>query len=576
MNRINKLRAELAKEDISAIIIPSNDPHFGEYIPDYYKAIEWLSGFTGEAATLVITSDKAAIWVDSRFFISAEAELAGTGIEIMKLKVEGTPSIPQWIKSQLGEDDIVAMDEQLFSYSEYNQMLDDLAPLNVTLIEDPLDAVWEDRPALQFNPIRMMDEAVCGESVASKHRRLVEKLNLPFGFAYIITALDEVAWLCNIRGTDVEYNPLALSYAIVTEKDITLFLRQEMLPEQAMRSLNEQGVILRDYEDIDSALKGLSKDRMRIFSSGKVTARNFLASMENIHQNSSMGAWMADPTIGGTLNRMKAVKNSTEIEGFRRAFIEDAKAMVQVIDWVKANAGKGITEYDVAQKLIECRSECPDYLGESFPAIVAVGANGAQPHYMPSEENSSPIPAEGLVLIDTGAQYTYGTTDTTRMIPLGELSQEMKDDYTAVLKGMVDLSMAVFYKGQRGASLDILARGPVMKQGRMYLHGTSHGIGHALCVHEGPQSVRMEENPAPLDLGVVISNEPAMYLAGHYGIRHENVIVVVPAMKNESGEFYKFESLTVTPIDMSAVNFDMLDAEEKAWLEDFNSRFSKL
>ncbi len=576
MERINRLRTELAKEDISAIIIPSNDPHFGEYIPDYYKAIEWLSGFTGEAATLVITTEKAAIWVDSRFFISAEAELAGTGIEIMKLKVEGTPSIPQWIKSQLGEDDIVAMDEQLFSYAEYNQMLDDLAPLNVTLIEDPLDAVWEDRPALQFNPIRMVDESVCGESVASKHRRLVERLSLPFPFAYIITALDEVAWLCNIRGTDVEYNPLALSYAIVTEKDITLFLRQEMLTAEAMQSLNSQGVILRDYEDIDRALKALPKDRMRIFSSGKVTARNFLAAMENIHQNSPMGAWMADPTVGGTLNRMKAVKNEVEIEGFRRAFIEDAKAMVKVIDWVKDNAGKGITEYDVAQKLIECRSECPDYLGESFPAIVAVGANGAQPHYMPSEENPTPIPAEGLVLIDTGAQYTYGTTDTTRMIPLGGLTQEMKDDYTAVLKGMVDLSMAVFYKGQRGASLDILARGPVMKRGRMYLHGTSHGIGHALCVHEGPQSVRMEENPAPLDLGVVISNEPAMYLAGRYGIRHENVVVVMPAMKNESGEFYKFETLTVTPIDMSAVNFDMLDKEEIAWLEEFNSRFEHL
>ncbi len=578
IERINRLRAELAKDDYSAIIIPSNDPHFGEYIPDYYKTIEWLSGFTGEAATLVITQEKAAIWIDSRFFISGEQELRGTGIEMMKLKVEGTPTIAGWLKSQLAEDDIVVMDEMLFSYAEYNQMLDDLAPLNVALIPDPMDAVWEDRPALQFNPIRVLDETITGESVKSKHSRLVSALSQHLGeekFAYIITVLDEIAWLCNIRGTDVEYNPLVLSYAIVTEKEITLFLRQEMLSEEAVHYLCSQGVILRDYEEIERTLSSLPTPAVRIFSSGKVTARNFLSAVESVNSDFPM-RWAGDPTPGGTLNRMKAVKNEVELEGFRRAFIEDGKAMVKVIQWVKDNAGKGITEYDVAQKLIECRSECPDYLGESFPAIVAVGANAAAPHYMPSATGSAPIPAQGLILIDTGGQYTYGTTDTTRMIPLGEQSQEIIDDYTAVLKGMVDLSRAVFRKGTRGCQLDILARGPVMAQGRMYMHGTSHGLGHALCVHEGPQSIRMEENPVPLEAGCVLSNEPAMYLEGSHGIRHENVVAVVPAFTTESGEFYRFETLTVTPIDMSAVNFKMLDAQEIAWLEEFNSRFGKL
>ncbi len=578
IERVNRLRAELAREEYSAIIIPSNDPHFGEYIPDYYKAIEWLSGFTGEAATLVITQYKAALWVDSRFFISGEKELNGTGIEMMKLKVEGTPTIAGWLKEQLGEDDIVVMDEQLFSYGEYNQMLDDLAPLNVALIADPLNAVWKDRPALQFNPIRVLDESITGESIKSKHQRLASALNRYLGsekFAYIITVLDEIAWLCNIRGTDVEYNPLVLSYAIVTENEISLFLRQEMLSEKAMHYLCSQGVVLHDYEDIERTLSSLPTGLVRIFSSGRVTARNFLAATESVNSDFPM-RWTADPTPGGTLNRMKAVKNEVELDGFRRAFVEDGKAMVKVIEWVKENAGKGITEYDVVQKLIECRSECPDYLGESFPAIVAVGANAAAPHYMPSKTESTPIPAQGLVLIDTGGQYTYGTTDTTRMIPLGAQPQEIIDDYTAVLKGMVDLSRAVFRKGTRGCQLDILARGPVMAQGRMYMHGTSHGLGHALCVHEGPQSIRMEENPVPLEIGCVLSNEPAMYLEGSHGIRHENVVAVVPAFTTESGEFLRFETLTITPIDMSAVNLEMLDAKEIKWLEEFNAKFAEI
>ena len=404
----------------------------------------------------------------------------------------------------------------------------------------------------------------------------MEKLKGPVPFAYIVTALDEVAWLCNIRGTDIEYNPLPLSYAVVTEECVTLFLRQEMLEHEAAAALHRQGVIMKDYEEFGRFLKALPKTCVRIFSSGKITSKYFFAAMENVHQHSPFSPYIPDPVPGGTLCMMKAVKNGVELEGFRKAFIEDARAMAKVIDWVKANLGSGITEYDVAMKLVECRSECPDYLGESFPAIVAFGANAAMPHYMPSEQGSAVIRPEGFLLIDTGAQYTYGTTDTTRTIPLGPLTQRQRDDYTAVLKGMIDLSMAVFRKGMRGCLLDILARGPVMKAGRMYLHGTSHGIGHNLCVHEGPQSIRMEENRVPLHEGMVMSNEPAAYIDGEYGIRHENVITVVPHESNENGEFYRFETLTALPIDLSPVNFDMLDSEEKAWVEDFNSHCAEL
>ena len=568
--RLDLLRKVLAGDDISAMIIPS--PHFGEYIPDHYKVLEWLSGFTGEAATLVVTQKEAALWVDSRFFIQAAAQLEGSGIEMMKLKVEGTPSIADWLKARLEADDIVAMDEDLFPYSEYMEMMDSLAPLSPALIEDPFDKVWKDRPALQFNPVRYVDETVSGESVSSKHGRLVEKLRGPVPFAYVVTALDEVAWLCNIRGTDIEYNPLALSYAVVTEECITLFLRQEMLEHEAAAALHRQGVILKDYEEFGRFLKALPKTCVRIFSSGKITAKYFFAAMDNVHQRSPFSPYVPDPVPGGTLAMMKAVKNAVELEGFRKAFIEDAKAMAKVIDWVKANVGSGITEHDVAMKLIECRSECPDYLGESFPAIVAFGANAAMPHYMPSEQGSAVIRPEGFLLIDTGAQYTYGTTDTTRTVPLGPLTQRQKDDYTAVLKGMIDLSMAVFRKGMRGCLLDILARGPVMKAGRMYLHGTSHGIGHNLCVHEGPQSIRMEENRVPLVEGMVMSNEPAAYIEGEYGIRHENVITVVQHEGHEYGDFYSFETLTALPIDLSPVNFDMLDSAERSWIEEFNAR----
>lgn len=570
--RLDRLREVLAGEDISAMIIPSTDPHFGEYIPDRYKVLEWLSGFTGESATLAVTMKEAALWVDSRFFIQAAEQLEGSGIEMMKLKVEGTPSVEQWLKERLEPDDIVAMDEDLFTYPEYVEKTDALSPLSPALIEDPFDRIWKDRPALKFNPVRFVDESVCGESVSSKHRRLVEKLRGPVPFAYVVTAMDEVAWLCNIRGTDIEYNPLPLSYAVVTEECINLFVRQEMLGSGTMAALLKEGVVLKDYEEFGRCLRNLPKTCVRIFSSGKITAKYFFAAMDNVHQNAPFRPYMPDPQSGGTLAMMKAVKNGVEAEGFRKAFVEDGKALARVIEWVKANAGTGITEHDVAMKLIEVRSECPDYLGESFPAIVAYGPNAALPHYMPSAVSSAVIGTEGFLLIDTGAQYVYGTTDTTRTVPLGHLTEEQKNDYTAVLKGMIDLSMAVFSKGTRGAQLDILARGPVMKAGKMYLHGTGHGIGHNLCVHEGPQSVRMEENPVPLAEGMVISNEPAIYVEGEYGIRHENALMVIAHNKNRHGEFLSFETLTAIPVDMSPVNYEMLDAEEQRWISEFNGR----
>ena len=563
---IISLRTLMERKGISAMIIPSNDPHFGEYIPDHYKCREWLSCFTGSAGTLVVTGHSAALWTDSRYFVQADRELAGTGILLMKLKIAGTPSIPEWIKSELPEGGTVAIDEDLFTYSEYKGYQSALDPLKVEMISDPFDEIWEGRPSLEFHSVECMPESVSGESVISKRERLCAALGVGTPFAYVVTALDEIAWLCNIRGCDVEYNPLVIAYAIVTTDKITLFGCVDMFPEQVKSYLRSQNVEIEGYSSFTDALKGLGDDVVKIFSSDQATAKNYMAAGPNI---------LPDPTTGGTLNLMKAKKNSVELDGFRRACAEDAKAWKKLLEYLRVNIVEKdpqeyilnpLTEYDIAEKLIEFRRESEDYRGESFEPIVAYAANGALPHYTATKESCSVIRQRGFLLIDSGAQYTYGTTDTTRTIPMGPLTQEEMEDYTAVLKGMTDLSMARFPQGTRGAQLDILARGPLFSRGKKYLHGTGHGIGHYLCVHEGPQSIRMEENPVHLYPGMVLSNEPAVYVEGSHGIRIENTIVVSPWKVGDDGEYYEFETITQIPISTVPVVWSRLSEEEKQWL----------
>mgnify|MGYP006318473711 FL=1 len=563
---IISLRTLMERKGISAMIIPSNDPHFGEYIPDHYKCREWLSCFTGSAGTLVVTGQSAALWTDSRYFVQADKELAGTGILLMKLKIAGTPSIPEWIKSELPKGGTVAIDEDLFTYSEYKGYQSALDPLKVEMISDPFDEIWEGRPSLEFHSVECMPESVSGESVISKRERLCAALGVGTPFAYVVTALDEIAWLCNIRGCDVEYNPLVIAYAIVTTDKITLFGCVDMFPEQVKSYLRSQNVEIVGYSSFTDALKGMGDDVVKIFSSDQATVKNYMAAGPNI---------LPDPTTGGTLNLMKAKKNSVELDGFRRACAEDAKAWKKLLEYLRVNIVEKdpqeyilnpLTEYDIAEKLIEFRRESEDYRGESFEPIVAYAANGALPHYTATKESCSVIRQRGFLLIDSGAQYTYGTTDTTRTIPMGPLTQEEMEDYTAVLKGMTDLSMARFPQGTRGAQLDILARGPLFSRGKKYLHGTGHGIGHYLCVHEGPQSIRMEENPVHLYPGMVLSNEPAVYVEGSHGIRIENTIVVSPWKVGDDGEYYEFETITQIPISTVPVVWSRLSEEEKQWL----------
>lgn len=566
---IQSLRNRMEQMGVSAIIIPTNDPHFGEYTQDRYKVREWLSGFNGSAGTLVVTLKGAALWTDSRYFVQAASQLKGTDIRLMKLKMEGTPSIPEWIKGQYPQGEVVAIDKALFSYSEYESLGVELAPCRIELVEDFFDELWEGRPALLSNPVLYLSQQYAGETPRSKHARVVEALGVKeHRFAHIVAMCDEVAWLCNIRGTDIEYNPLVQSYAVVTNTATHLFANLGSISDEVRDSLLSEGVELHPYGSFTRLLEELPADIIRICSKSKVTVRDYMALQK------PGATFMEDPTVGGTVNLFKAIKNNWERAGFEQAFLADGVAWCRLLKFIddSIKGGEALTEYEIGEKLVEFRSGNEFYRGESFEPIVAFGAAAALPHYSATKESAQVIGKDNFLLMDTGAQYVFGTTDTTRTIPLGNLTPQQRRHYTLVLKGMVRLSMACFPKGTRGCQLDILARGPLFNDAAMYFHGTGHGIGHYLCVHEGPQSIRMEENPVHLVPGMVLSNEPAVYVEGEYGIRTENVVLVKEWKYSKMNDFYNFSTYTLVPVDTSCVEWELLDAPETQWVKDYNRR----
>ena len=569
---LKALREKMEQMGVSAMIIPTNDPHFGEYTQNRYKIREWLSGFNGSAGTLVVTLQSAALWTDSRYFVQAAAQLQGSGIKLMRLKMEGTPSIAEWILSQYSQGECVAIDKSLFSYSEYESLSRELAPCRIVLADDPFDALWEERPALKFNPVMYLETQYSGETPKSKHSRVVEALGIKDErFAYIVTMCDDVAWLCNIRGTDIEYNPLVQAYAVVTNTSTHLFADLDSIDDGVRDKLLSEGVEQHPYQDFTKILEELPANIIRICSKGKITVRDYKA------LDIPGAKFMDDPTLGGTVNYFKAIKNNWEKAGFEKAFLADGIAWCKVLKFIddSLKAQAELTEYEIGEKFAQLRGEDENYRGESFEPIVAFGAAGALPHYSATKESSQVIGKNNFLLMDTGGQYVFGTTDTTRTIPLGELSQQQRRHYTLVLKGMIRLSMARFPKNTRGSQLDILARGPLFNDAAMYFHGTGHGIGHYLCVHEGPQSIRMEENPVTLVPGMVLSNEPAVYVEGQYGIRTENVVLVEQWQFNRMNEFYRFRTFTLVPIDTSCVEWNLLDCEEAQWLKEYNERVCK-
>jgi Xaa-Pro aminopeptidase len=564
----------MVNNSLDAFIIPANDNHFGEYIQSYYKCVEWLSGFDGSAATLVVTLQNAALWTDSRYFVQAEEQLNGSGIELKKLKMAGTESVAEWLQNILIINSKVGVDSDLFSVLEFESLKKQLEPLELVMGEDPFIYIWKEREPIYFNNIIYLKEEYSGESVLSKHKRIVDAIDRPDNFIYLVSVCDDIAWLCNIRGTDVDYNPLPLCYATITRETITLFVNRSSLTAEVSEILKSNEVIIEDYKNFARFISDYPVDSVRIASKGRISIKNF------IHSVNSGGGFIADEVRGGVIAATKAVKNDIEIDGFKKAMLLDSVAWVKLGKFIDENLFEGdkiYSEWELAQKMISFRALSKDYLGESFCPIVAFGKNGALPHYEPSEDNCDNIGTDGLLLVDTGGQYSFGTTDSTRVFPLGKLTHEQKRDYTLVLKGMINLSMAKFPKGTRGASLDVLARGPICSAGKLYLHGTGHGIGHHLCVHEGPQSIRMEENPVVLQPGMITSNEPAVYEQGEYGIRIENTILCKEWTETKYGQFYEFDTLNFIPIDTLAIEKKLLGKEALDWLNDYHAKvFAKV
>lgn len=562
--RIELTLNHLSKGNIKALIIPSNDPHFSEYVADYYKCREFISGFNGSAGTMVITTKGSRLWSDSRYFLQAEQQLNGSEIELMKMGMENTPTIAQWLTATLDEDDKVGFDAKLFSIAEVERLQTDMQSLHLTPISDPFIEIWSDRAALPKKEIMVLDASITGENTTSKIGRLRRELNLKENEVYIVSPLDDVAWLMNIRGEDVNYNPVAIAYSAIELNKQILFIDKIKVSSDIEKKLTSQNIEIRSYNDFDDYIANL-KDKTLILNSDKINYHIYLQSVEN--------SLNVKREIGATaVSIMKAIKNKCEIEGFKRAMIEDGIALIKFNIWLEESVqNNGTTsEMEVSKKLEEFRSESSLYKGLSFGSIVGYGQNGALAHYSVTEESSQTIKADGFLLMDSGGQYICGTTDITRTVHLSKPTKQQQIDFTLVLQGNIDLATAIFPTGTRGSQLDILARRPMLSHCINYMHGTGHGVGHFLNVHEGPQSVRKEENSITLKVGMVMSNEPAIYRTGKYGIRTENVIVVVPHNTSEFGEFLKFEPLTLFPIDTKCVIIDMLTSDQRTWLNNYH------
>jgi Xaa-Pro aminopeptidase len=562
------LRAYLHQNHLFAYIVPSNDPYFGEYIPDRYANRAWLSGFSGSAGTLAVTLDEAALWTDSRYFIQAEQEMVGRGIELKKLKLTGTETIEEWLLAHCPESSRVGIDGALFSLPQFERIKRELFPLSLVVDNDPFDHLWADRPKLPCNPAFLLDDTITGASVQQKHQAIVTALKpCAQDFILPVIALDEVAWLLNMRGADIPFNPLAIACAAVTQSAIHLFIQSEKLGTESVKTLEKQGVTIHPFDNFVPFLASYPKQAARVVCPESWSVAHHAETIEKQEITIT-----SDPKRGGTITHLKSQKNETELNGFRLALRKEGVAWVRLWRFLEEHLPLGnLSEQILARKFKEFRSLDTDYCSESFSPIIGFAGNGALPHYAMNPNQETKIEARGFLLIDTGGHYLCGTTDTTRTIALGPVTPQQKRDYTAVLKGMIQLSMAKFPSGTRGAQLDILARGPIWAAGRSYLHGTGHGIGHFLNVHEGPQSIRMEENPTPLVPGMVLSNEPAIYVPDQYGIRTENMILCKETETNDYGTFYAFETLTRCPIHTVAIDKEQLGKEATKWLNDYHA-----
>lgn len=563
---IAALREAMKQHKMDAYIIPSSDPHLSEYPADRWKSRAWISGFTGSAGTVVVTEGKAGLWTDSRYFLQAARQLEGSGIDLYKMALPETPSIHDFLLQELHNGQTVGLDGQTYSADDVRTLQSKLGRKGILLntAADLIDDIWKDRPAIPANPLFEMPVELSGKPVHEKLNEINNRLRQEGADCLILGALDEIAWTFNIRGTDVTYNPVVVSYAFISEEESILFIQPEKLTAEVSEHLKKEGVMLADYTMIQKYLSRLPENSRVFVDMSKTNVSLFDALPP--------GCTIIEGI--SPANQLKSTKNETEIEGFRRVVVKDGVALTRFFKWLEEEMATGnrVTEISAAEKLTALRAEQPQYIMDSFGTICGYAEHGAIVHYEATPDTDALLKPESLLLIDSGAQYLDGTTDITRTIALGQPTEAMMKDYTRVLKGAIGLAKCRFPVGTRGSQLDILARKALWDAGINYLHGTGHGIGHCLNVHEGPQSIRMEENAIPLKPGMVISDEPAMYRTGEYGIRTENMILTREDSETEFGKFLSFETLTLCYIDTRLILTPMLSVRERAWLNKYHQR----
>lgn len=568
-DKLNALRKAIKEHDLFAYLIPNTDPHQSEYIADHWRTLAWLSGFTGSAANMVVTEEFAGLWTDSRYFIQAEEQLRNSSINLMKLNVPHTPEFIDWIVEHTPEGANIGLDGSLYSLSSVESMKKSFRGkgLNITDVGDLVGTLWEERPSIPTNRIFEHEVKFAGKSRKEKLSEVREEMQEAEVNAHLITTLDDIAWLFNIRGNDVQYNPVAISYALILEDETRLYIDAGKIPGDFRKTLKKEGIVIRPYEAISEDLQALPGNTRLLFSPTKTNL--------NLHQSIPEGVTTKEDIHLTT--PLKSVKNETEVEHIRRVMVRDGMAMVRFLIWLEEHVGKiTITEFAAGEKLREFRALQEGFFGESFGTIAGYQGHGAIVHYSATPDSSYELQPEGIFLLDSGGQYLEGTTDITRTIALGEPSAEQKRDNTLVLKGHIALARAVYPDKTRGYQLEVLARQFLWSHHLNYGHGTGHGVGFFLNVHEGPQSIgsgATASKAAILKPGMLTSNEPGIYHTGKYGIRIENLVLTVPHAGNgDFGNFLAFETVTLCPIDLKLVDAAMLSHEEKTWLNDYHEK----
>lgn len=562
--RLAALREEMRREHLSAFIFPSSDPHNSEYVPSRWEGRKWISGFDGSAGTAVVTLHSAALWTDSRYFLAAEEQLAGTEFQLMRERVEGTPSIAEWIATEIegAESSEIGVDGMCMTYAECSDLKTDLkhnGGITVRTNLDILDRIWTDRPSVPLNPVSIQPIEYAGESCHDKLGRIRSSLLRRGACGMLMTQLDDIAWTLNLRGTDVHCTPVFVAWLIVAEEVAVLYIKDEKLSPEVIEYLNAEGVAIDDYDNIIDALN--SYDGYTLLIDPATT--NY--TLSQLRGNFNL---VSAPS---PVPEMKAIKNEVECNGFRNAMQRDGVAMVKFLKWLEEAVPKGCeTELSVSAKLRQLRAEQPLFKDESFDTIAGYEEHGAIVHYEPTSDTDVPLRPEGFLLLDSGAQYLDGTTDITRTIQLGKVTDLHRRVYTLVLKGHLSLQNLCFPRGAAGTQLDAVARVAMWREGMNFMHGTGHGVGSYLSVHEGPHQIRQEYRPAPMLEGMTVTDEPGLYLAGKFGVRIENTLLTVPYMTTEFGKFLRFEPLTLCPIDTRPIVVDMLSTEELGLLNAYH------